>query len=135
MLIGISLNFPAWMKQSALNWVKNENRAICLVDWRNLARTNFKITARNYTKIVASYIAEMVRVQHFVPNETIVAGHSLGAHIAGFTGKSLNGSLKRIYGNNSLVIRMTLNEYVRMNGQNFKMLQVLIPLVRNSHIQ
>lgn len=86
------------MKRSARRWVEHEKRAVCLVDWRNFARTLYVIAANNYTRIVSSYVVDLIRTQNFEPNETIVAGHSLGAQIAGFIGKALNGSLKRIYG-------------------------------------
>lgn len=83
----------------AENWIKYENRAICLVDWRKLAIGSYVIAAQRHTKIVGMYLAEMIRFQSFQIEDTVLVGHSLGAHICGVFGNELNGSLKTIYGN------------------------------------
>lgn len=86
------------MQPMAMSWLKFEKRSICLVDWKAFASTEYTISANNHTKTVGSYIAELIRKQYFDAGETVIAGHSLGAHIAGFCGKALNGSLSTIYG-------------------------------------
>lgn len=86
------------MIQSAENWIKQENRAICLVDWRGLARGNYGKVARVHTKIVGTYMAELIQSQNFSADQTILVGHSLGAHVCGFCGKAMDGSIKTIYG-------------------------------------
>lgn len=88
----------AWMKRMALNWINHEERTVCLVSWGNLAKSNYLRAAKSHTKIVGSYLAKLIKSQKLNPSETIVVGHSLGAHISGFCGKELNGALKAIYG-------------------------------------
>lgn len=86
------------MQQTAVNWIRHNNRTVCLVDWRRLAATEYTLAARKYTRMIGLYIAELIQSQNFDPNETIIVGHSLGAHIAGYCGAALNGTLKVIYG-------------------------------------
>lgn len=86
------------MNRTAKAWIESESRAVCLVDWRWLARTFYETTSRKYVAMVGWYVAEMIRVQRFDPKTTIIVGHSLGAHIAGVSGYALNGSLSQIYG-------------------------------------
>lgn len=88
------------MIQSAETWTKQENRVVCLVDWRGLAVGMYGKTATVHTKIVGSYIVELIQSQNFSADQVVLVGHSLGAHICGFCGKALNGSVKTIYGRN-----------------------------------
>lgn len=93
------------MKETAESWIAQENRTVCLVDWGRFAHTGYLIAARKFTKIVGAYLAEFIQMQRLEPSETILVGFSLGAHIAGFCGKELNGSLKLIYGELKLKLK------------------------------
>lgn len=96
-MLNLNTTNKGWMVASALNWTRYENRVICLVDWGELALTDYRAASLNHTRVIGFYLAHIIRTQ-FDPNETVVAGHSLGAQIAGFCGSALNGALKTIYG-------------------------------------
>lgn len=88
------------MQQMAITWIKNQDRTVCLVDWRNFAAmTYYQNVAVKYTKTVGFYLAELIESQNFNPEDVILVGHSLGAHICGFCGNKLNGAINTIYGN------------------------------------
>lgn len=83
---------------TAKAWAKFERRTICIVDWRELAIGSYCNAAKKHVKIVGSYLAEMIQKQNFKPADTILMGHSLGAHVCGVCGHVLKGDIKIIYG-------------------------------------
>lgn len=82
----------------AKSWIQHEKRAICIVDWRELAIGSYCTAAKRNTKIVGSYMAQMIKSQGIKPIETVLVGHSLGAHISGICGHELGSQIKIIYG-------------------------------------
>lgn len=87
------------------DWAKNGNINACGVDWSSLAANpNYMVPALVNTHIAAESIATVILnlVEAGVRTENIaIAGHSLGAHIAGFTGKRLKDHghwLAKIFG-------------------------------------
>lgn len=84
-----------------MKWVDTN---VCGVDWHKLSQTPYKIAAELNTKIVGRYMTEFIQmlIENGVDaNDISIAGHSLGAHIAGFAGQYLNNgnvTLGRIYG-------------------------------------
>lgn len=96
----LTLFFTAWMEASARSWSKLKRINVCLVDWSYLALSDYISAASTYTKDVGNYIAEFIRTLNIPPKNVSVAGHSLGAQIAGYCGAALNGKLGYIYGKN-----------------------------------
>jgi pancreatic triacylglycerol lipase len=73
------------------------------VDWSRGASTINYVTARNRVPQVADVVARFLNflVQNWFTqmNRINIVGHSLGAHIAGITGKRANlGRVQVIYG-------------------------------------
>lgn len=88
----------AWMERVGRVWSNIEDRNVCLVDWRRMANTLYHRAAEEHTVTVGRYIAQFIKQMYIKPEETSIVGHSLGAHVAGFCGKALNGKLAAIYG-------------------------------------
>lgn len=93
-----SMQDSGWLLPTAKSWIKYEKRAVCIVDWRELAIGAYCTAAKRNVKIVGLFLAEMIRKQGIKPSDTILMGHSLGAHICGICGTELNGEIKIIYG-------------------------------------
>lgn len=86
---------------------------MCGVDWSILAANlNYKVTALVNTHIAAEYVTQFILnlVQAGVSTNNIeIAGHSFGAHVAGFTGKRLIAQghlLAKIWGELELYNRL-----------------------------
>lgn len=86
------------------DWSKYGNVTACGVDWNIIANLNYTVAALVSTPIagesVAEFILNLVKAGLTTANIEI-AGHSLGAHVAGYTGKFLldrGHRLSRIYG-------------------------------------
>lgn len=88
------------MDRIARNWAIFGNRNVCQVDWKRLASYSYYTTSQKHTQIVGFYMAEFIQSLQIQINETSIAGHSLGAQVAGYCGRALNGSLNVIYGKN-----------------------------------
>lgn len=98
-------------------WVNNHQAPMCVkvreaylaagdvnvfvVDWSRIAFAEY-VLARNQVKqigkIIAGFISSMVSDKLLSLDKTTFVGHSLGAHIAGTTGKALNKELGTIIG-------------------------------------
>lgn len=73
------------------------------VDWRRAAKTCNYFNAIADTQIVAlvvaSFLRKLMRLYGQTPNDYVLVGHSLGAHIAGFVGANFSSpQLKLIIG-------------------------------------
>lgn len=90
--------FSAWMETSARTWSKVKRINVCLVNWGHLALSDYVSAALTYTRTVGNYIAEFIRTFNIPPKDVSIAGHSLGAQIAGFCGMTFDGRLGAIYG-------------------------------------
>ena len=88
----------------SLDWVEFVNTNICGVDWGRLAQTDYFTAAIENTKKTAYVVTLFIKgliTAGMSPTNITIAGHSLGAHIAGFIGKNLNSNsltIARIYG-------------------------------------
>lgn len=74
---------------------------IFVVDWNSIAKQEY-FQARNQVvqtgKVIAELIYSMVTNGLLHLNKTSIVGHSLGAHVAGTTGKALKGQVDHIVG-------------------------------------
>lgn len=92
-----------------LGWLHDLSRvlakyAFCnaiAVDWKSLAGcdyvTSSQINVEKVGKVIAKLILFLFDVGFRIENMHVI-GHSLGAHVAGYCGKSLNGLLGKITG-------------------------------------
>lgn len=90
-----------WVRQTITNWIKYQDVQVCAVDWARLAAFEYSITANVNTYMVGDFLAVFIKYlmrNGFIIENMIIVGHSLGAHIAGFTGAALNGRLSQIIG-------------------------------------
>lgn len=94
-----------WMEPLAQKWVNYTGDNVVIVDWSDLARGEYFDTVR--TKIpraVTHIVNEMEKYMERGMDITKVsiAGHSLGAHVAGSVGREIKTShdvqIKAIYG-------------------------------------
>lgn len=89
-----------WTKQMAESLIRKERTNVFIVDWGHGSGWPYTQAAAN-TRVVAAEVAKMIE---FLVKETTtdiskfhLIGHSLGAHVAGYVGETLNG-LGRITG-------------------------------------
>lgn len=90
------------------DWAKYGNNIVCGVDWTLLAADfTYVVPALVNTHIVAesvaTFILNLVHQADVKIENITIAGHSLGAHVAGFTGKNLiaqGHQLGKIFGMN-----------------------------------
>lgn len=74
-------------------WVDNVATNVCGVDWSDLANENYVKAALRSTHIAGRVVSNFVNYISYAvgisPANVTIAGHSLGAHVAGFVGKDL----------------------------------------------
>lgn len=91
------------MIRTSHDWAKYGDTNVCAVDWHALG-ANFYSVAAQRTKYVGEVVGKFLHriIEFGMPLDRItVAGHSMGAHIAGFAGnylKNRNLYLNKIYG-------------------------------------
>lgn len=97
-----NLLFAGWMRNTSVIWAEMENCNVCSVDWSRLANYEYSIAAMVNTDLVAWYTIEFM---NFLKSEGMkirhvsIAGHSLGAQIAGKVGRYYRGLIDAIFGN------------------------------------
>uniref|UniRef100_A0A3B3W2F3 triacylglycerol lipase n=1 Tax=Poecilia latipinna TaxID=48699 RepID=A0A3B3W2F3_9TELE len=93
--------FETWMHKLVSAVMQRENEAnVVVVDWMPLAQQLYP-DAVNHTLAVGVDIAKMLDwlQEHKLPLENVhLIGYSLGAHVAGFAGTYVKGTLGRITG-------------------------------------
>ncbi|XP_014911656.1 endothelial lipase [Poecilia latipinna] len=94
--------FETWMHKLVSAVMQRENEAnVVVVDWMPLAQQLYP-DAVNHTLAVGVDIAKMLdwlQEEHKLPLENVhLIGYSLGAHVAGFAGTYVKGTLGRITG-------------------------------------
>lgn len=90
-----------WMNGTAINWANSSRTNVCAVDWSRLANYAYSICVKRHVQMVANALIRFMvfLVECGMDIRTVqIAGHSLGAHIAGIVGKYFNGSIDAIYG-------------------------------------
>lgn len=89
------------MRPTSIIWSHMDECNVCSVDWSRMANYEYSVAALVNTKMVANYMIEFVdflitrgmNVQHVA-----IAGHSLGAQVAGIVGRHYQGLIDAIYG-------------------------------------
>lgn len=93
----------AWMERMARIWSIQQRRIVCLVDWQRLAAFDYGTASLKHTQTVGLYMAKLIGSLPSSRSKGIsIVGHSLGAHVAGYCGSALNGSIQFIYGKLSI---------------------------------
>lgn len=90
-----------WMQPVAVDWAFYANCNVCAVDWSRLANFAYSKAALDHTKIVSAAVVRFIRfltTRRMKIGQVSIAGHSLGAHIAGLVGASFKGRINAIYG-------------------------------------
>ncbi|KAK7101243.1 hypothetical protein V1264_024054 [Littorina saxatilis] len=89
-----------WVQDMVRELLKHDEMNVIVVDWEKGAQLPYGQAAAN-TRVVGAQVAQLIKslVDRYDSNESTVhiIGHSLGAHIAGYTGERLAG-LGRITG-------------------------------------
>ncbi|XP_076272839.1 pancreatic triacylglycerol lipase-like [Rhynchophorus ferrugineus] len=74
---------------------------IISVDWSSYSRLLYSLSVSsvpNVGETIGLFIESLLSYYSYSPDDIILIGHSLGAHVAGFAGKKLNGTLGVIVG-------------------------------------
>ncbi|XP_011314846.1 pancreatic lipase-related protein 2 [Fopius arisanus] len=90
-----------WMTTIRDNYLFQENCNVVLVNWFPTSIKEYSVAAK-LTEQIGGYVGEFL---HFLSTSVNISlanvhilGHSLGAHIAGFAGSNLSGTVGRITG-------------------------------------
>ncbi|XP_054152605.1 pancreatic triacylglycerol lipase-like [Oppia nitens] len=90
-----------WMHQLKDQLLKQEDCNVFLVDWKGGNGWPYEQAVAN-TRVVGPvlglFINELKITYGLKPSNVHILGHSLGAHIAGYAGQRLNGTIGRITG-------------------------------------
>jgi len=105
------------------------------VDWSVLAVDFPYFTARKRCKEIGNYVGEMITTMtENTPqsnDDVHIIGFSMGAHIAGYAGKRLEGKLHRITGNIKYVNAISASIRTRLtNNSNTRLLDAGLVLKR-----
>lgn len=79
-------------KYKLLEWVKTEKTNFCGVDWRELANEGYYDASQKHVKKIGTQLASFFIALNYLKvkiDSIRIAGHSLGAHVAGFAGKKI----------------------------------------------
>ncbi|KAG4070016.1 hypothetical protein HA402_013676 [Bradysia odoriphaga] len=82
-------------------WVKSEKTNFCGVDWRELASDKYDDASQEHIKKIGGQLAAFITQLHDLGVELdniSIAGHSLGAHIAGFAGRTIYERYNQLIG-------------------------------------
>lgn len=96
-----------WMGKMAIDWAHFADSNVCIVDWSRLAVYDYATASNTHTRLVSNFITEFMFFLYqngMKIEESAIAGHSLGAWIAGFIGTAYGGRLNAIYGNFFFVV-------------------------------
>lgn len=115
-----------WMGKTAIGWAHFGDCNVCIVDWSRMANFQYAITALKHTRMVADFVSNFMRFlsNHGMLIEQVsIAGHSLGAQIAGFVGAKWMGKIAAIYGS---VSKRNLTHFDQFNSSSNSCFSVLI---------
>lgn len=89
-----------WMYPLAKEWAQYNNSNVCIVDWSFLAKDEYSRAVFMQTDRVVERFMNFTRKlsKHGMDcNKVSIAGHSLGAHIAGMIGRRVQLLSKELY--------------------------------------
>lgn len=75
---------------------------VIVVDWSSVSYSTYELAASQVHDVgmeVAVIIKYLERKGYLKIEDTILVGHSLGAHVMGAAGDALGGAVKTIFGN------------------------------------
>ncbi|XP_060791279.1 lipase member H isoform X2 [Neoarius graeffei] len=87
---------PVWMNQMVESILSLRNVNVIVVDWNQGAANINYFQVVKKTRAVADNITRFIQRSQLLLSSIHMIGVSLGAHISGFTGANLNGSIGRI---------------------------------------
>lgn len=74
------------------------NGIVILVDYKNVSSCSYGRSVDEIVPSMGSYLAQVITHLEIDTDKIELIGHSIGAHIAGYAGASLNGTISRITG-------------------------------------
>lgn len=74
------------------------NSTVILVDYKNVSSCSYSRSVQEIAPSIGNYLAQVITRLELDTDNIELIGHSLGAHIAGYAGASLNGTIGRITG-------------------------------------
>lgn len=90
-----------WMGTMAIDWAHFGDCNACTVDWSRLANYDYAKSSVSHTKLVSNAISSLMNFLNqngMKIDDVSIAGHSLGAQIAGYVGAMYSGKIAAIYG-------------------------------------
>lgn len=97
------LNIPklftkGWMPPTGQQLARNFDGYVILVDFEPILNCSYQRSVQEIIPSVGLFVSNVIRNFNFNPRKIELIGHSLGGHLAGYIGASLNGAIKRITG-------------------------------------
>lgn len=86
------------MEPTGIALANNTDGMVILVDYKNVSSCSYSRSVAEIVPSVGYYLARVISDLQLDTDKIELIGHSLGAHIAGYTGATLNGSIARITG-------------------------------------
>lgn len=86
------------MEPTGIALANAANGTVILVDYKNVSSCSYSRSVDEIVPAVGSYLAQVITELDIDVDRIELIGHSLGAHIAGYAGAALNGTISRITG-------------------------------------
>lgn len=97
-LLHYYLSRLGWMEPTGIALANASNGIVILVDYQNVSSCSYGRSVDEIVPAIGSYLAQVIIELKLDTNKIELIGHSLGAHICGYTGATLNGTVSRITG-------------------------------------
>lgn len=84
----------------AAGYLQHDDYNVIVVDWSSISMRPY-IWASNHVVPIARFVATMINflVKHGMnPSQTILVGHSLGAHVVGIAARNANSDIGYVVG-------------------------------------
>ncbi|XP_055304651.1 phospholipase A1-like [Sitodiplosis mosellana] len=94
----VQFNKTGWMEPTGVALANATNGIVILVDYQNVSSCSYGRSVDEIVPSIGSYLARVIQELELDTDIIELIGHSLGAHIAGYAGATLNGTLSRITG-------------------------------------
>lgn len=86
------------MEPTGIALANTTNGTVILVDYKNISSCSYGRSVEEIVPSVGLYLAQVITKLELNREKIEMIGHSLGAHIAGYAGATLNGTIGRITG-------------------------------------